>query len=121
MFFKEEVGTQGNQMAVLKWSAIVVLIVGLASCRGSVFSSSPAQAAEAKGQHSPEGMVIVPAGKFTMGCEYGKVEGCDTSESPAHDVELDAYFMDLFEVSVGDYAACVKTGACADIRNPKGP
>jgi len=121
MFFKEEVGTQGNQMAVLKWSAIVVLIVGLASCRGSVFSSSPAQAAEAKGQHSPEGMVIVPAGKFTMGCEYGKVEGCDTSESPAHDVELDAYFMDLFEVSVGDYAACVKTGACADIRNPMDP
>jgi formylglycine-generating enzyme required for sulfatase activity len=66
-------------------------------------------------------MVIVPAGKFTMGCEYGKVEGCDTSESPAHDVELDAYFMDLFEVSVGDYAACVKTGACADIRNPMDP
>jgi formylglycine-generating enzyme required for sulfatase activity len=118
MLFKEEVEPQGSQMAVLKWSAIVVLIVGVGGCRGSILSPTLAQAAEAKGQHAPEGMVIVPAGKFTMGCAYGKVEGCDTSESPAHEVELDAYYADVFEVSIAEYATCVKAGACTELQHP---
>jgi len=101
-------------MAVLKSAAIVVLIVGLGGCRGSVFSPAPAQAAEAKGRHVPEGMVIVPAGKFTMGCT---VEKCDERELPVHEVELDAFYVDAFEVSVGEYAACVKAGACTEIRD----
>jgi len=117
MFFKEEVGTQGSQMAVLKWAAIVVLVVGLASCRGSVFSSTPAQAAEAKGGHPPEGMVVVPAGKFPMGCDSDKVKNCDTHESPLHEVDLDAFYIDVFEVSVGEYAGCVKAGTCTEIRD----
>jgi len=117
MFFKEEVGTQGSQMAVLKWAAIIVLVVGLASCRGSVFSSTPAQAAEAKGGHPPEGMVVVPAGKFPMGCDSDKVKNCDTHESPLHEVDLDAFYIDVFEVSVGEYAGCVKAGTCTEIRD----
>ncbi|MBN2575863.1 MAG: SUMF1/EgtB/PvdO family nonheme iron enzyme, partial [Deltaproteobacteria bacterium] len=94
-------------MAVVKWLAVVALVLGLPGCRGSLLSPTPAQAAEGKGAHPPQGMVAVPAGKFTMGCPEAK---CDTHELPVHEVELDAFYMDVYEVSVGEYAACVKAG-----------
>ena len=111
MLFKEEVDPQGNQVAVLKWSAIVTILFVLSGCRG-------VQAAETKGAHIPPGMVLVPAGKFMMGCDLGnKQENCDTHESPRHEVDLDAFYIDVFEVSVGEYAGCVKAGACTEIRD----
>lgn len=99
----------------MKWLGILALAAGLAGCRGSLLSPTPAQAAESKGAHPPQGMVVVPAGKFTMGCPEAK---CDERELPVHDVELDTFHMDVFEVSVGEYAACVKAGACSEIREP---
>ncbi len=69
----------------------------------------------ASAQAGPKGMVLVPAGAFTMGCDFDGKPGCDTRESPAHQVELDAFFIDVQEVSVGDYAACVKAGSCPEI------
>ena len=44
-------------------------------------------------------MVLVPAGEFTMGSNDG---GDD--EKPAHRVSLDAYYIDKYEVTVGQYA-----------------
>ena len=44
-------------------------------------------------------MVLVPAGEFTM----GSTEGSD-DEKPAHRVSLDAYYIDKYEVTVGQYA-----------------
>ena len=99
----------------MKWLTIVALVTGLAGCRGSLLSPTPAQAAEAKGAHPPKGMVVVPAGKFTMGCTEAK---CDEREPPLHEVELDAFYMDVYEVSVEEYAACVKAGACTAIAEP---
>jgi formylglycine-generating enzyme required for sulfatase activity len=43
-------------------------------------------------------MVLVPAGEFTMGSN----EGSD-DEKPAHRVTLDAYYIDKYEVTVGQY------------------
>jgi formylglycine-generating enzyme required for sulfatase activity len=110
MFFKEEVGAKGRQVAGMKWSAIVVA-VGLSGG----FSPKQAQAADTKGARAPEGMSLVPAGKFSMGCPQDK---CDERELPVHQVELDAFYIDTLEVSVGEYAACVKAGACTEIRDP---
>jgi sulfatase modifying factor 1 len=107
MLFKEEVGTQSSQVAVLSWLAITV----------GLCVSAPVQAAEAKG--APEGMVTVPAGPFTMGCDRGKVERCAARESPAHEVELDAYYIDTFEVTIAEYAACQKAGACSELQHPE--
>lgn len=45
-------------------------------------------------------MVLVPAGKFTMGSSTG-----DVDEQPAHQVYIDAFSMDKYEVTVGQYAA----------------
>ena len=43
----------------------------------------------------PDGMVLIPAGKFMMGCETGQ-----DAEKPVHGVELDAFYMDIHEVTL---------------------
>ncbi len=53
-------------------------------------------------------MVLVPAGDFIMGSDDG-----DADEQPVRAVFLDAFFIDVFEVSVGQYRACVDEGTCA--------
>ena len=45
-------------------------------------------------------MVSIPAGEFTMGSQDG-----DPDERPAHKVHVDAFSMDVYEVTVGQYAA----------------
>jgi formylglycine-generating enzyme required for sulfatase activity len=56
---------------------------------------------------SPSGpVVLIPAGPFEMGDEY------HSSGQPIHTVILDAYYIDQYEVTNAQYAACVQTGAC---------
>jgi formylglycine-generating enzyme required for sulfatase activity len=53
-------------------------------------------------------MIRIPAGTFWM--------GSDSSEnaSPAHEVEITySYYMDLFEVTNGDYLNCLSAEECA--------
>jgi formylglycine-generating enzyme required for sulfatase activity len=52
-------------------------------------------------------MMLVSAGKFIMGSESGNL-----NEKPSHDVFLDSYYIDKYEVSNFQYASCVDTGAC---------
>jgi formylglycine-generating enzyme required for sulfatase activity len=54
-------------------------------------------------------MLPVPAGKFDMGSEEG-----DDDEKPVHTVNLDAFYIDKYEVSVAQYQKCVDAGACAE-------
>ena len=59
-------------------------------------------------------MVRVPAGTFPMGCDDGNpTEECDANTQPVHTVYLDAYYIDLYEVTNGRYRDCVQAGACA--------
>jgi len=51
-------------------------------------------------QSQESSMVLVPAGEFTMGSVTG-----DSDERPAHQVYLDAFSIDRYEVSIGEYAA----------------
>ncbi len=44
----------------------------------------------------PPGMVYIPAGVFQMGDNFGEM---DTDTLPLHNVTLDAFFMDRFEVT----------------------
>ena len=53
-------------------------------------------------------MVLIPAGEFTM----GRSDGNEKNEKPAHQVFLDDYYIDKFEVTNGAYAACVTDGVC---------
>ena len=52
-------------------------------------------------------MVYVPAGEFEMGSNNG-----DSNEKPVHMVDLDAYWIDKYEVSNAQYALCVADGDC---------
>jgi formylglycine-generating enzyme required for sulfatase activity len=70
----------------------------------------------------PEGtrgsaMALVPAGEFKMGCNRGRDGHCDADESPYHTVFLDAYYIDLTEVTVGQYQECAQAGACRRARD----
>ena len=52
-------------------------------------------------------IVYVPAGTFMMGSKDG-----DGNEQPVHEVSLDAYWIDKYEVSNAQYARCVAVGEC---------
>ena len=56
-----------------------------------------------------EGMVEVPAGLFQMGTDL--VEPT-RGEGPKHPVELNTFWIDIFEATTADYQTCVDAGAC---------
>jgi formylglycine-generating enzyme required for sulfatase activity len=56
---------------------------------------------------APEGMVLIPAGQFTMGSSSGAA-----NEAPEHLISLAAFYLDLFEVSNAQYRQCVNSGGC---------
>jgi len=58
------------------------------------------------------GMCLIPAGSFWMGCNSAVDNDCDSDESPYHEVTLSGYYIDKTEVTVDDYADCVTAGAC---------
>jgi formylglycine-generating enzyme required for sulfatase activity len=56
---------------------------------------------------APEGMVLIPAGFFQMGSTTGFAD-----ERPEHPVLLDAFYMDIYEVTNVKYRECVNAGGC---------
>jgi formylglycine-generating enzyme required for sulfatase activity len=55
---------------------------------------------------APEGMALIPAGDFWMGT------AATSGGAIGHIVTLDAYYMDIHEVTAGEYKACVGAGGC---------
>ncbi|MEZ4462428.1 MAG: SUMF1/EgtB/PvdO family nonheme iron enzyme [bacterium] len=84
----------------------------------------------------PEGMACIPGGEFVRGKDDDP-HACDQDHQPddrrsaavpAAKVSVSPFFMDLTEVTVEAYTACVKAGKCpnsgpvyADYRAPKQP
>lgn len=58
-------------------------------------------------------MALIPAGPFTMGCVAGDTL-CKSDEMPAKKVHIDAFYMDVQEVTVNEYAKCVSAGICKE-------
>lgn len=56
-----------------------------------------------------DGMLLVPAGTFTMGADRGG----EDDEHPAHEVTLPAFYLDRTEVTNAAYGECVRAKACA--------
>jgi formylglycine-generating enzyme required for sulfatase activity len=63
-------------------------------------------------------MVLIPAGTFQMGCDPNHTGGFDCNypyndTMQVHQVTLDAYQIDKYEVTNASYAQCVAAGACS--------
>ncbi|MSP90644.1 MAG: hypothetical protein EXR79_02380 [Myxococcales bacterium] len=63
------------------------------------------------------GMVLIPAGNFFMGCNAAKDTACQTIESPQHEVKLNAFELDVTEVTVEAYQACIAAGKCPTLED----
>lgn len=61
----------------------------------------------------PPKTVLVPAGPFTAGCSLDLDADCDKSLLSRRTVELPAFEIDKFEVTVADFGQCVRAGACS--------
>lgn len=61
----------------------------------------------------PEGMVLIPEGEFRMGSDQGGEEHKD--EQPIHTVYVDAFYMDIHEVTIGEYKKFVEETGHPDI------
>ncbi len=55
---------------------------------------------------------LVPDGVFWMGCNSAKDSKCSATEKPQHVVDLSGFWLDLHEVTVAEFKACVSAGAC---------
>lgn len=95
---------------------ILVVIIVLVACSSTdkstlVISTVTEEAAPNSGdtfvdrQGVP--MAFVPVGPFEMGNSNGAED-----EQPVHIVTLDAFYIDLYEVTNSQYAVCVDAGIC---------
>ncbi len=59
-----------------------------------------------------DGMCVVPAGPFMMGCDKTTDAACNPREEPRHQVTVPAFRIDRTEVTVLQYSGCVTAGNC---------
>ncbi|HVY48706.1 MAG TPA: SUMF1/EgtB/PvdO family nonheme iron enzyme, partial [Minicystis sp.] len=84
------------------------LLPAAPTSRARATPSASSRAAPPQAIVTKDGMVLVPAGKFLMGSADGEED-----EKPVHEVNVAPFWLDLTEVTVRDYAACARAGACA--------
>ena len=65
----------------------------------------------------PEGMVLIPAGEFEMGSND---EEALPNEQPVHTVYVDAFYMDIYEVTNAEYKAFLDATNWESDRIPSG-
>ena len=96
----------------MRWILVLVALLGLTvypavaappvekGAKEPATGQKPSQEAPATAKPLEGSMAVVPAGEFMMGSPTG-----DSDEQPAHRVYVDAFSMDVYEVTVGQYAA----------------
>jgi sulfatase modifying factor 1 len=81
---------------ILRWN--VILMVTVISVTGCLSRQADHDASMQGNILPPEGMVYIPSGTFSMGCDTG-----GANESPAHQVSVNAFYIDIHEVTVKQY------------------
>ena len=96
----------------MRWIPVLVALLGLVAhpamaaelgekgAKELTTEQKQSQETPAATQPQEGSMAVVPAGEFMMGSRTG-----DADEQPAHKVYVDAFSMDKYEVTVGQYAA----------------
>jgi formylglycine-generating enzyme required for sulfatase activity/serine/threonine protein kinase len=98
------------------WIAAVVLALLVLLGVGLVLSGALPRLKRALAPLTPVNpeMVVIPAGVFWMGSADGNAD-----EQPRHEVSLDAFSIDRYEVTNGMYGKCVAAGVCSKPKIPK--
>jgi formylglycine-generating enzyme required for sulfatase activity len=107
----------------------LLLSLLLAACHNKKSEPAPVSAADAgepvadagepdSGQpvHSgpaPVPMIHFDAGKFMMGLESNVIGGDYRDMQPMHPAQVSGFWLDVYEVTVIAYRACVQAGACS--------
>ncbi len=90
------------------------LLVGacVAACGGTLQEVEVEKILADDVQPARDGMALIDAGAFAMGCNEELDASCDPDELPPRTVELQAFYIDLLEVTERDFAACIAAGGC---------
>ena len=86
-------------------------IFSIAACAVLVLASccSKDPTKPGTGVGTPAGMVLVPAGDFTMGSTTGNTDG-NFDEQPVHTVYLNAFYIDKYEVTNAQFKSFIDAG-----------
>ena len=104
-------------MRIIVVCLISAMVVWLGETFAADLSTKPASEIVGK-DRAP--MILVPAGPFPMGVPKGDRDG-GRDEYPRHEVVLDNYYIDIYEVTHGRYAEFVKATGHRTPVNPKYP
>ena len=75
-----------------------------------------AAAAAAVARGEPLAMVVLPAGRFRMGCLSDDDDECDRDEKPVREVAIASFALSKHEVTFAQWDACVSGGGCGGHR-----
>ncbi|MDZ7266181.1 MAG: formylglycine-generating enzyme family protein [candidate division KSB1 bacterium] len=100
-----------HKIAIHGATEIVTQTVTIAKGQSATITLRPKLAAppplvaptEPATSQAPEGMVLIPAGLFLMGSDDG-----DSDEKPVHEVHVDAFYLDQYEVTVAQYQSYLR-------------
>ena len=98
----------------MRWLLVLGSVLG-ASCKKADRPGPIAGAPQAITTKSGIEMVLVPAGKFRMGSSSGEAD-----EAPIHEVQIDAFLMDCYEITQEQYAKFVAING-SHFKGPKNP
>jgi sulfatase modifying factor 1 len=96
--------------------AMVLVVLIIVHSSQSALAQNVQPAAEFTGKDGAP-LVLIPAGPFPMGVPPGDRDG-GRDEYPRHEVFIDAFYMDKYEITNGRYLAFVKA---TDHRVPQNP
>ena len=88
-----------NRIRLFYFLTLILCLGTTAMNYGQAVAEEPATEISA-----PEGMVLIPAGQFQMGSNDDEA---DPDEQPVHPVHIDAFFIDIYEVTNAQYKAFI--------------
>ena len=92
----------GGMMRKFSWILLVLLV--LVGCGDEpVLVEKGVKAKNITWDKDEAEMVLIPAGSFQMGAAKNEPEEWMQPAKPVHTVELDAFYMDVHEVTVGQF------------------
>lgn len=111
-------------LPILAWLSLIVLVITadipvLAAPTSSLGGETTREGSELVGKDGAP-MVLVPAGPFPMGVPPGDRDG-GRDEYPRHEVHLDAFSIDKFEVANRRYLEFIKATGHRAPQHPKDP